>query len=122
MSDDCGDWDFACQARRVANSVSDQAGFGENHFVRQFTNRFISNPFTTMADPFDWGGQIQDALSPEPPDYSGPLDAAQQQLLDEKRRRSNEANRKDARGSQLARLFLSEDGTNFNTPSNSVMG
>ena len=57
-----------------------------------------------------------------PPDYSGPLDAAQQQLENEKRRRANEANRKDARGSQLARLFLTEDGTTNNTPSNSFMG
>lgn len=72
-----------------------------------------------------WAGQqigsgIDDMLTP--PDYSGPLDAATRQLLEEKKRRATEANRKDARSSQLARLFLSEDGTNFNTPSNSFMG
>jgi hypothetical protein len=122
MSDDCEWWDVGCKAKEVVNSVTDQLGFGENHFVTQFGNRFINNPFTAMADPLDWGGQLQDALTPGAPDYSGPLDAATQQLLDEKRRRATEANRKDARSSQLARLFLSEDGTNFNTPSNSFMG
>jgi hypothetical protein len=72
-----------------------------------------------------WAGQqigsgIDQMLTP--PDYSGPLDAATQQLLEEKRRRANEANRKEIRGSQLARLFLTEDGTTNNTPSNSFMG
>lgn len=66
------------------------------------------------------GQQIGDTL--KPPDYSGPLGAAQLQLENEKRRRANEANRKEIRSSQLARLFLSEDGTNINTPSNSFMG
>lgn len=66
------------------------------------------------------GSGIDDMLTP--PDYSGPLGAAQLQVDNEKRRRANEANRKEIRSSQLARLFLSEDGTNINTPSNSFMG
>lgn len=70
--------------------------------------------------PYEVTNGIDNMLTP--PDYSGPLDAAAQQLDNEKRRRANEANRKEIRSSQLARLFLSEDGTNTNTPSNSFMG
>lgn len=51
----------------------------------------------------------------KPPDYGKPLDAAQKALDDEKRRRAMEANRQDMQASQLARLFLSNNGAQEET-------
>ncbi len=59
------------------------------------------------------GQGIENALTP--PDYSGPLAAQQKALDDEKRRRAVEANRRDLQGSQLARLFFSQMGTQDET-------
>ena len=105
-------------------------GFFDDHFGGDLANWPDNFTFANGAEGFvdsmflGQVGMIKDAYGnlTKAPDYSGPLDAAAQQLLDEKKRRATEANRKDARSSQLARLFLSEDGTNFNTPSNSFMG
>lgn len=105
-------------------------GFFDDHFGGDLANWADNITFQNGTQGFVDGmflGQVGIARDiygnlTKAPDYSGPLDAAAQQLENEKKRRANEANRKDVRSSQLARLFLSEDGTNFNTPSNSFMG
>lgn len=56
---------------------------------------------------------VGDAI--KPPDYSGPEGEAQKALDDEKRRRAMEANRQDMQASQLARLFLSNNGAQEET-------
>jgi hypothetical protein len=74
---------------------------------------WVNDPIKRTIDPFDWTGQIEDSM--KPPDMSGPLDAQQKALEDEKRRRATEANRRDLQGSQLARLFFSQMGTQDET-------
>lgn len=108
-SGDIGNW-----INDTGSNILGERGNGIGGFVEGWVDMATFGQYGLVKDAFG-------NLMPKPPDYSGPLDAAQQQLFEEKRRRANEANRKDARGSQLAKLFLSEDGTNFNTP-NSFMG
>lgn len=111
----CSDWD-----RLMGNCDDEVKWYEDPKTIGGLTGWMVGGGLLGVAIGGEIGQQIGDTL--KPPDYSGPLDAATRQLEEEKRRRATEANRKDARSSQLARLFLSEDGTNFNTPSNSFMG
>lgn len=89
----------------------DLANFADNVTFQNGPEAFGS----TVLDPFDlFKGEGIDDLIPKP-DYSGPEGAAQKALDDEKKRRATEANRRDMQASQLARLFLSDNGAQEET-------
>lgn len=94
----------------------DIAGWVDDFTFQNGPEGFVDSMFLGQV------GMIRDAWGDltKAPDYSGVLNAEQQRLFEEKKRRATEANRVDARGSQLARLFLDEQ-EQFG-PVNSFMG